>query len=334
MKKEVIYKTPINILNYHLLRKKAPLIVSYLATYRCNQNCSYCNWEKSFSKELSTEEAILAIRQMRENGTYKLGFSGGECLVREDIDILLQYSHEAGLITSIATNGRAVPKYINAIEKYVDMIHISLDGPREIHDAQRGEGSYDAVIEAIEAAKQAKKKVLANIVLTTSTIEHVPYMIDLAKKNDFQVLFQPVFSYKLSANKKQIDEFTPKRKDLLDTVELLVQEKKRGGPIGNSYSLLNYVHKNWPAGKLRRCLAGSLFATLAPNGDVMPCLFLEGSKAWLNVVESGFGNAFQNSNCKEIVDNCQGCYCGAYIEASLIFSLNPTACLNALFKVL
>lgn len=334
MKKDVIYKTPINILGYHLLRKKAPLIVSYLATYRCNQNCSYCNWEKSFSKEMSTQEAVSVIRQMKEGGTYKLGFSGGECLVREDIDILLECSHEAGLITSIATNGRAVPDHINAIERYVDMIHISLDGPREIHDALRGKGSYDAVMEAILAAKESKVKVLANIVLTSSTIAYVPYMIDLAKKMDFEVLFQPVFSYKLSANQKQIADFSPKRKALLEAVELLIQEKKDGGPIGNSYSLLRYVQKNWPGGKLKKCLAGSLFATLAPNGDVMPCLFLEGSKDWLNAAELGFNYAFQNSNCRKTVDSCQGCYCGAYVEASLIFSLNPTACLNALFKVL
>lgn len=334
MKKEVIYKTPLSLLKYHLFKKKSPLIVSYLTTYRCNQNCKYCNWEKNHSNEMTTEEAISVIKQMKENGTYKLGFSGGECLVREDIDTLLECAHKVGLITSIATNGRAVPKHINAIEKYVDIVHVSLDGPEEIHDSLRGKGSHQSVIDAILAAKQSGVKVVTNIVLTSLTIKHIPYIINLAKKMEFEVLFQPVFSYKLSANKDAIEKFKPEKKDLIKTVELLINEKKKGSPIGNSYSLLNYVLDNWPEGRLKSCLAGSLFATLAPNGNVMPCLFLEDRNRWLNAVEQGFKDAFLNSNCKKIVDNCNGCYCSAYIEASLIFSLNPTACLNALSMIL
>jgi MoaA/NifB/PqqE/SkfB family radical SAM enzyme len=279
---------------------------------------------------MSTGRAVELIEQIGRSGTLKLGFSGGECLVHEGIDQLLECSSRSGLVTSISTNGREVPKHIDAIGKYVDILHVSMDGPPEIHDRMRGKGSYKMVIEAIKAAQEAGVKVVTNTVLSSETVNQMPYIVDLAKKMNFNVLFQPVFNYNLSADQATIDSYKPEREKLKKTIEYLINEKKRGGPIGNSFALLRYMSEKWPNGRLKRCFAGCLFATLAPDGRVMPCLFVEGDGNWPNAAELGFNEAFQLSEGREIVSNCRGCYCSAYIEASMIFKLNPWACFNAL----
>lgn len=324
-----LYGIPIGTLDYYLFKQCTPLIVSFLTTYRCNQHCTYCDWSAQANKEMNTSQAVSLIEEMKRCHTVKLGFAGGESLIREDVDLLLECAHKSQMITSISTNGRAVPAHIDAIQKYVDVLQVSIDGPEEIHDSLRGKGSYKAAIEAIKAAKYAKVNVVTNTVLTKITVEHLPYIIDLAKAMDFSVLFQPAFNYILSAPNLKIEQLKPSKTQLIQAVDYLRSQKKRHNHVGNSFSFLNYIENNWPAGWLKKCHASSLFCTLGPCGEVMPCCFAATACEWPNALTDGFKKAFESSINNDFVKKCKGCYCNAYMEASLIFSLKPEACLNA-----
>lgn len=89
-------------------------------------------------KMMETAQAIALINDFKKNGVVKLGFAGGESLHRKDIDQLLEYSHKSGLITSISSNGKEIYNHIDAISKYVDVVQLSLDGPKDVHDELRG----------------------------------------------------------------------------------------------------------------------------------------------------------------------------------------------------
>ena len=62
-------------------------------TFACPVQCSYCSnpLELSASRknELSTEEWVRVMRQARKLGAVQLGFSGGEPLVRTDLEELV-----------------------------------------------------------------------------------------------------------------------------------------------------------------------------------------------------------------------------------------------------
>jgi pyrroloquinoline quinone biosynthesis protein E len=72
-------------------------------TYRCPLHCPYCSNPIDLaleSAELSTDEWQRAFTQARALGVLQLGLSGGEPLVRRDLETLVGHAHAAGLYTT------------------------------------------------------------------------------------------------------------------------------------------------------------------------------------------------------------------------------------------
>ena len=68
------------------LQIRAPLLVVWNFTYKCNLSCKHCYSEAgNLSKmELSTKEAMNVVDQVADFGVTSLAFSGGEPLMRKD----------------------------------------------------------------------------------------------------------------------------------------------------------------------------------------------------------------------------------------------------------
>ncbi|BBI61812.1 hypothetical protein HSBAA_31180 [Vreelandella sulfidaeris] len=78
-----------------------PLWLLAELTYLCPLQCAYCSNPLDFSKyrnELNTDEWLSVLRQAREMGAAQLGFSGGEPLVRRDLETLVSHARELGFI--------------------------------------------------------------------------------------------------------------------------------------------------------------------------------------------------------------------------------------------
>ena len=319
-----------DVIGYYILGKRTPITVSFLSTYSCNQKCSYCNWTKLNLLSMDTEQALLLIRDLKKNGVVKLGFAGGESLYREDIDELLECAHKEGLVTSISSNGRAIHDHIHAIEKYIDVVQLSLDGCEEIHDELRGEGSYRIVIDAIKYLKDRKVKFITNTVLTKKNLDQLGYLLDLADQYGYKALFQPVFHYKISESSDVIKSIQPTYYEMYYAMEYLIKQKRYRKKVGNSIAFLKYVQETWGKKKKITCHANDLFCTVDPLGYVLPCCFEEQRNNEFNAVKLGFKQAFLNSAQNDFSKNCNGCYCNAYIESDLAFSFSLSACINAL----
>jgi len=67
-----------------------PLWLLAEVTYRCPLHCAFCynptDYDKHTQNELSTEQWIQALRDARKLGAIQLGISGGEPLLRDDIE--------------------------------------------------------------------------------------------------------------------------------------------------------------------------------------------------------------------------------------------------------
>lgn len=137
--------------------------VHFQLTRNCNLRCSFCGqWGKkgffadSIGEEMTFENWINVIHQLEEYRD-KSGISpvvtlwGGEPLVCEFFDEIVKLLKEKAFTIEIITNGVFIDRHIGVIEKLVDRIYISVDGPRDIHDQIRGQGVYDRVIENIKS---------------------------------------------------------------------------------------------------------------------------------------------------------------------------------------
>lgn len=330
MKIRNLYWTAAGIVNYHIFKKRKPLTVSFLSTYSCNQKCQYCDWTKMDLKMMETAQAIALINDFKKNGVVKLGFAGGESLHRKDIDQLLEYSHNSGLITSISSNGKEIYNHIDAISKYVDVVQLSLDGPKDVHDELRGYGSYDKVIEAIKLLRCKHIKVITNTVLTKKNIKDIDHVIKLAETYDFKALFQPIFYYEISETEDKIKDLRPSFFEMKNAMKYLIFRKKHSKHIGNSSAFFRYVQKSWMSSYRPKCYANNLFCVVDPLGYILPCCFDIQRNSLTNSLENGFKQAFINSASNQFSNICKGCYCNAYIESNLAFSFYPSACINAL----
>ncbi|MFH0802675.1 MAG: radical SAM protein [bacterium] len=301
------------VLKVRLLKKKIPFSVNMVLTYRCTQSCLYCGCNRIKSQEMSTDEIIRLIGEMADAGTRRLGFTGGEPLLREDIEKLIRAATQKGITTTLCSNGIFVPERISEL-KELDFLVLSLDGPPEIHDRQRGAGTYEKVISAVRAAIREGIKVWVICVLTRSNIEHVDFMLRKAEEEGFEIFFNPVFEYRLAA--EGAGQLAPEQIDFRRTIKQILERKLSAFPIINSPSAIRSLLRleKTPAA----CQAGRFFCAVSPDGKVFPCYpFLEEAEA-PDALELGFKAAFG----KVRKPRCAQCKCCSNMELNLLSNFN------------
>src|SRR5215468_2094123 len=85
-----------------------PLWLLLELTYRCPLHCVFCYNPTSFAQttdELSTEDWLRVLREARALGAVQLGLSGGEPLLRDDLEVIVAEAHALGFYTNLVTSG-------------------------------------------------------------------------------------------------------------------------------------------------------------------------------------------------------------------------------------
>ncbi len=126
----------------YLFNKKpsrGPLFVAWTVTYRCNAQCSFCDTHelgRALHRDLDTEEALKLIRQIGAAGVWHLSLTGGEPLIRQDLEQLIRESKRVGLIVNINTNGSLLAKKAEMlVDAGVDIILFDNMAPSKIGEA-------------------------------------------------------------------------------------------------------------------------------------------------------------------------------------------------------
>ena len=314
-----------SVLKHKLFNKRVPLIVSWTLTNRCNHKCAYCDLPNRVTEELSTEEILSIISQLKKNKTQRIGFTGGEPLLREDIGEIIDFCKENTIFTGIVTNGSLVKKMIKDIAN-LDLLQLSIDGNEETNDSQRYKGSYKDVISSINVARDNNLRVWLTYVITKNNTdqENYEHVLKIANEFSLKVFFQPVVDYENCG--LDSGALFPKNEDYKIMIENIIEIKKaRNNTIGNSLVGLKELY-NWPVLRKTNCYAGKLMAHIYPNGEVFPCFNLIYHKA--SNAKNGFMEAF--SAPTDRVDNCPGCWTYATIEFNYLLSLNSNSILNTI----
>lgn len=122
-----------------------PTTAAIDVTHRCNLHCIHCYWWKQkHPHELGDAEMIHQMRCLRERGLRAAILYGGEPTLRMDLCRAAGEIFDAVLAFTNGTNG--FPAFRN-----VQWI-LSLDGPREINNAIRGEGVYELAVRNLRRA--------------------------------------------------------------------------------------------------------------------------------------------------------------------------------------
>ncbi len=119
-------------------------------TNRCNLSCEHCFVFRDGNPnlpdgEMSPERVLAELRRLRDrHGFHRMLWMGGEPMIRWR---MLEEGIKLFDENTITTNGTIPLKDFGPGVTYV----ISLDGPRDINDAVRGEGVFDRVMATIAA---------------------------------------------------------------------------------------------------------------------------------------------------------------------------------------
>ncbi len=168
-------------------------------TERCNFRCQYCMPEKPFSwvpKEnlLSFEELFEFIKIGIDEGISKVRITGGEPLLREDLDkfIYLIHSYKPDIDLAMTTNGYLLPKVAEKLQKAgLKRINISLDSliPEVAHHIAQ-KSVLSEVLEGIQKAKRVGLKVKINSVpMAGVNSEEILDILEFGISNDMPVRF-------------------------------------------------------------------------------------------------------------------------------------------------
>jgi cyclic pyranopterin phosphate synthase len=147
-------------------------------TDRCNFRCVYCMPKEVFGRDyaflernalLSFEEIERVVRVFAELGVRTVRLTGGEPLVRRDVEHLVALlAAIPGLELALTTNGALLPQKADALARAgLDRITVSLDSIddhtfRALNDV---DFAVDRVLEGIDAADAAGLRVKVNAVV-------------------------------------------------------------------------------------------------------------------------------------------------------------------------
>lgn len=173
-------------------------------TDKCNLNCFYCNPKDKVNfyikKDiLSYEDLISLLEKFIDSGISKIRFTGGEPLVRKDIDKFFDLIEEnpkfQKITLGITTNGIFLDKYLKQLEKAnVKNINISLDSlQKENFKNITGSDSLEKVLENIQLLKL---KNFAKIKINVVSARNV---------NDSEILDFVLFAIKNELNLRFIE---------------------------------------------------------------------------------------------------------------------------------
>jgi radical SAM protein with 4Fe4S-binding SPASM domain len=161
-------------------------VISWNITKRCNLKCLHCyiNAVTESSNDLTTEEALNVVEEMKKINIPLVIMSGGEPLIREDFFIISEYASSIGLKLALSTNGTLITSRIASKLHDLGFVYvgISLDSPIEKwHDSFRGvKGAYKMTINGIKNAINSGLSVGLRLTVTRFNVNDVKSYIDLA----------------------------------------------------------------------------------------------------------------------------------------------------------
>lgn len=251
-----------------------PLWLLAELTYRCPLHCPFCYNPVDYARnpaELSTEQWIDVMRQARKLGAAQLGFSGGEPLLRDDLETLVGEGRRLGFYTNLITSGVGLTESRLACMKELGLDHIQLsfqDSTREMNDFLSSTKTFDLKARVARLIKQYAYPMVLNVVLHRFNLDHVDRIIEMALEMGVEYLELANTQYYGWALVNR-DQLMPTREQVAHAERVVDTYRAR---IGNRMRIL-FVVPDYFEARPKACMNGwgSVFLGVAPDGAALPC---------------------------------------------------------------
>jgi pyrroloquinoline quinone biosynthesis protein E len=243
-------------------------------THRCPLHCPYCSNPLEMVRaqgEMGTEDWKRVFTQARELGVLQLGLSGGEPLVRKDLEELAIHARGLGLYTTLVTSGLGLTRVRAERLREAGLEHIQIsiqDADSEVAEKIAGVSSVKQKQAAAAIVKELGFAFSINVVLHRANLDRIGAIIDLAAELGADRLEL--------ANTQYYGWALENRALLMPTREQLARAqataedamRRHKGKMQILFVLPDYFEK-YP----KPCYGGwgKLYLVVAPDGKVLPC---------------------------------------------------------------
>jgi pyrroloquinoline quinone biosynthesis protein E len=251
-----------------------PLWLNLELTYRCPLHCVFCYNPTDFAAtggELGTEEWIRVLREARAAGAVQLGLSGGEPLVRNDLETIVAEAHRLGFYTNLITSGVGLSEPRIQALKIGGLDHIQLsfqDSSRQMNDFLSSTRTFDLKSKTAALIKRYEYPMVLNVVLHRLNIDHVEEILKMAERLDADYVELANTQYYGWAWHNR-DQLLPSGEQLKRAEEVTQRFRERvAGRMKIYFVVPDYFEK-----RPKPCMngLGSIFLTIAPDGTALPC---------------------------------------------------------------
>lgn len=325
-------------------------------THRCPLHCPYCSNPLELIRadaELSTDDWKRVFTQARELGVLQLGLSGGEPLVRKDLEELAAHARSLGLYSTLVTSGLGLTRKRAEALRGAGLEHVQVsiqDSDTESAERIAGVSSVKQKRAAIALVKELGFAFSINVVLHRANLDRIGELIDLAGDLGADRLEL--------ANTQYYGWGLKNRAALMPTREQVARARGIAEAAIERYRkkmqilfVLPDYHEQYP----KACYGGwgKLYIVVTPNGQALPChaastiaslsfpTVRERSLEWIWRESPGFqayrGDAWMKEPCRtcprKTVD-FGGCRCQAFALTGDAANPDPVCTLTPFRRII
>ena len=255
---------------------KNPLWLLAELTYDCPLHCPYCSNPVQMTErkdECDTQTWKKVLTEAREMGAVQLGFSGGEPLLRKDLEILVAHASELGFYTNLITSGIGLTeKRIKALkEAGLDHIQLSFQAANADENDLIGNKrhSFEQKLAVAKLVKQYDYPMVLNFCLTRQNIDKIADVLALSCElgGDFVELATVQYYGWAYLNR---DHLLPTKEQLI-SAEATVNSFR--ATQGDDNPQFIFVTPDYYETRPKACMNGwaTTFLTVTPDGSALPC---------------------------------------------------------------
>ena len=323
----------------HAPAAPVPHVIAWNLTRRCNLECPHCyiaagSWHAA-EGELDTGACLRIVDEiLAVNPAPMLILSGGEPLLREDLETIAERAASGGATVVVGTNGTRLTsdRIGSLVAAGVRGVAVSVDSldPRYHDRFRHGSGSLEATLAAVERCREAG---LDFVVQTTVTRGNVDELGEIAAwAADRGAVSFNVYFLVATGRGEGMRGLEPGENEAVLEELLALERRHRGRMLVRSKcnpAIMRLVHERAPDSPLARyptrCPCGVQYCRITPEGKVTPCPYSplvagdlstatfgevwEGSAAFADLREGELAGKCGRCEYREV---CGGCRARAY----------------------
>lgn len=274
---------------------QAPYLIAINLTERCNLSCAHCYLDAKILKEgahdeLSTGEVTKLLDEIAAVGPEAMVvLTGGEPLLRKDLEEIAAHATGLGLMVVVGSNGLLLTS--ERIEKLkmagVAGVGLSVDSlDPDWHDEFRGrKGAWIKTMFSIDACVAAGMPFQIHFSVTDGTAAEIDAMVAFAREAGAMVL--NVFFMVCTGRGEKYSDISPEKYEaVLTRVAYAARTEKklmvRAKCAPHFKRIAMDIDPDWPITSAHGydaggCIAATRYARVTPNGNVTPCPYMENS---------------------------------------------------------